>query len=154
MLFAGSIADNIALGRPGADRDGIRDAARIAGVAPVIERLPRGYDTPIGELGTLLSGGQRRCVAVARAALLGAPIVILDEPTVGLDPEATEEVAAAVAALGRGRTVILITHDMATIPDDRRVIVLEGGRVVADGPKRALVAAGAMARLRLAEPTA
>lgn len=154
MLFAGSIADNIALGRPEAGRAAIAEAARVAGVAPLIERLPRGYDTPVGELGTLLSGGQRRCVAVARAVLLDAPIVILDEPTVGLDPAATAEVSAAVAALGRGRTVILVTHDIATIPDDRRVILLAEGRVVADGPKRALVASGALAPPRLSERTA
>lgn len=138
LLFATSIAENIAYGRPDATADEVVRAAESAGLHPIISALPDGYETVVSERGSTLSGGQRQCVAIARAILKDAPIVVLDEPTAGLDNQASAMVMEALRRLMDGRTVVMITHDMGTIRDFDRVIVLDRGRIVDTGTHQAL----------------
>jgi ATP-binding cassette subfamily B protein len=129
-------------------RDEIEDAARLAAAHDFIMALPEGYDTVLAERGASLSGGQRQRLSIARAALRDAPILLLDEPTVGLDAESEAAVAAALWRLAQGRTTLLVTHDLAVAPQAERVVVLSGGGVVEDGPHDMLLAqGGAYARL-------
>jgi ABC-type multidrug transport system fused ATPase/permease subunit len=130
VLFASSIAENIAYARPEATLEEVRRAARRAGIDRVVAALPQGYDTILGERGGTLSGGQRQCVAIARAMMRNAPIVLLDEPTTGLDAEAASRVMTALERLVEGRTVIAISHHPAELRGIDRVIALAGGRVV------------------------
>jgi ATP-binding cassette subfamily C protein CydD len=109
-LFSGSAADNIALGQPGASREAIGRAAGLAGAAEFIDALPRGYDTPLGERGLRLSAGQRQRIALARAFLRDAPLLLLDEPTAHLDPAGAGLIASALDTELADRTVILISH--------------------------------------------
>lgn len=132
ILFGLTIAENIAFGKSDASEEEIRGAAKKAGIIDIIEALPEGFETPVGERGGLLSGGQRQCVAIARAILKNAPIVILDEPTTGLDPEAAESVLRALEQLKKNRTVIMITHDLRTARAADRIVVLENGHVAHD----------------------
>jgi ATP-binding cassette, subfamily B, bacterial len=133
VLFAMSISDNIAMGRPGARRADVVDAARRAGIHDVIAALPEGYDTVLGERGGTLSGGQRQCVAIARAMLRDAPIVLLDEPTTGLDPRSALLVTQALQQLMKGRTVLVVSHELHRLRDLDRIVVLDRGRLVQDG---------------------
>lgn len=145
-LFSGTVAENIAYGWA-TNRDAIADAAAAAGAAEFIERLPKGYDTPLGPRGLGLSSGQRQRIGIARTLLRDPAILILDEPTSGLDAESQAAVLAGLDALAVGRTTILITHspDVARTMD--RVLVLDGGRIVRDGPPvEALAVNGAGAR--------
>ena len=132
VLFATTIAENIAYGRPGATREQIERAARRARVHRIISRLPDGYDTQIGERGARLSGGQRQCIAIARAMIRNAPILIMDELTVGLDEESAAQVMKAVRKLMENRTVLVITHDPRNLEGLDRIVRLEYGRVVRD----------------------
>jgi thiol reductant ABC exporter CydD subunit len=129
-LFHGTVAENIRLARPDATHDEVAAAAGAAGATAFIEDLPDGLDTPIGEDGVRLSGGQRQRIAVARAFLRDADLVVLDEPTAHLDPDAEASVAAAVDRLGRGRTVVVISHRSAVVEGADVVIELDHGRVV------------------------
>lgn len=140
MLFAGTIRDNIAYGRPGATDAEIEAAARAAGIHAHIASLPGGYDAAVGERGVTLSGGQRQRLAIARALVRDAPIVLLDEPTTGLDAEAEAQVLAAMDRLLAGRTAVVIAHRLATVRRADRIVVLEGGRVVGDGTHDDLMA--------------
>ena len=133
VLFATTITENIAGGRTGASRDEVREAARRAGIHEVIMGLAEGYDTVLGERGGTLSGGERQCVAIARAILRDTPIVVLDEPTTGLDQRAAAVVLAALQRLMEGRTVLMISHDLHRLRDADRIIVLEKGRLVQEG---------------------
>jgi ATP-binding cassette subfamily B protein len=133
VLFATTVAENIAAGRAGADRASVEEAARRAGIHEVIASLSDGYDTILGERGGTLSGGQRQCVAIARAMLRDAPIVILDEPTTGLDQRAAAMVTEALQQLMTDRTVVLISHDLHRLRDMDRIVVLENGRLVQEG---------------------
>jgi len=133
VLFATTVAENIASGRPGAEREEIEQAAMSAGIHSVIAALPEGYDTILGERGGTLSGGQRQCVAIARAILRDAPIVVLDEPTTGLDQRAAGLVTEALQQLMEGRTVLMISHDLHRLRDADRIVVLENGRLVQEG---------------------
>ena len=133
MLFGTSIRENIAYGRLGAGEPAIVEAARIAHVHDFIASLPEGYDTVIGERGATLSGGQRQRIAVARAVLRDAPILILDEPTTGLDAESERAVLAALDRLMHGRTTFLITHRMSAVTSADWILVLERGRLVGQG---------------------
>ena len=128
-LFTGSAAANIALGQPAADREAIARAARLAGAADFIEALPDGYDTHLGERGLRLSAGQRQQIALARAFLRDAPLLLLDEPTAHLDPVSAGQVRRAVRTLMAGRTVIDVTHrgELAACAD--RVLALDHGRL-------------------------
>ncbi|MDQ1106345.1 ABC transporter ATP-binding protein [Nocardioides zeae] len=143
VLFATSIEENIAHGRPGATREEIEEAARIAGAHDFVEALPHGYATVVGERGATLSGGQRQRIAIARAAVRRAPVVVLDEALTGLDEGTEAEVLAALERLTAGRTTIVVTHDLAHARDCDRVVWLEGGEVVADGPPAAVLTPGA-----------
>ena len=133
VLFSTSIANNIAAGKTDATRDEIEDAARRAGIHHVIASLSEGYDTVPGERGGTLSGGQRQCVAIARAILRDAPIVILDEPTTGLDQRSAGMVTEALSHLMQNRTVLMITHDLDRLRDADRILVLDNGRLVQQG---------------------
>ncbi len=130
VLFACSIAENIAYGRRDATLEDVRRAARRAGIDRLVSRLPQGYDTIVGERGGTLSGGQRQCVAIARAMIRNAPLVLLDEPTTGLDANAAGQVMAALERLVEGRTVIAVSHHLTDLGALDRVIALEDGRVV------------------------
>jgi ABC-type multidrug transport system fused ATPase/permease subunit len=140
ILFATSVAENIGYGKPGAGRAEIVRAAEEAGIDPIISALPEGYDTVIGERGGTLSGGERQCVAIARAMIKDAPIVILDEPTTGLDTWSAAMVAAALRRLMEGRTVLLISHDLKHARDVDRVVVMDAGRIVDEGAHADLLA--------------
>jgi len=127
-LFGGSVADNIALGQPGASRAAIEEAAGLAGAAAFIESLPRGYDTPLGERAAELSAGQRQQLALARAFLRDAPLLLLDEPTAHLAPVAAAAIGDVIRGPLAGRTIILVTHRHPGICDASQVITLDGAR--------------------------
>jgi ATP-binding cassette subfamily B protein len=141
-LFHRSIAENIAYGRPGASQDEIEAAARKARAHDFIVRLPKGYDTLVGERGVKLSGGERQRVAIARALLADAPILIFDEATSSLDVETEVQVQAATEELMAGRTTIVIAHRLSTIRSADRILVFDGGRIVEEGRHGDLVAKG------------
>jgi ABC-type bacteriocin/lantibiotic exporter with double-glycine peptidase domain len=129
-LLPGTVADNIALGRPGASTAEIERAARLAGAHQFIDELPARYGTVVGAGGRGLSAGQRQRLGLARALLRGGGLLVLDEPTVHLDAAAARQVAVAVAALrAGGHTVVLITHDAALAATADRQVRLEGGRL-------------------------
>jgi subfamily B ATP-binding cassette protein MsbA len=155
LLLSGSIAENLRYGRPDATDAEVREAARLAFATEFIERLPGGYDTEIGERGLRLSGGEKQRLALARAFLKNAPILILDEPSSALDPESEALIKRALAQLLRGRTAVIIAHRLSTIEHADEVVVLDHGRVVERGPHQQLLtqqglyhryAAGGLAR--------
>jgi ATP-binding cassette subfamily B protein len=143
-IFAASAHENIAFGRPGATDAEIEQAAREALADEFIERLGRGYDTPVGERGVTLSGGQRQRVAIARAILRDAPILLLDEATSALDAESETLVQEALERLMRGRTTIVIAHRLATVLKADRILVMEAGRIVEEGTHKSLVKKGSI----------
>ncbi|MGA3153524.1 MAG: thiol reductant ABC exporter subunit CydD [Streptosporangiaceae bacterium] len=128
-LFAGTAAQNIALGRPGAGRPAVEQAAAAAGAAGFIEDLPAGYDTPLGERAARLSAGQRQRIALARAFLRDAPLLLLDEPTAHLDPQSAAGIRGAIETLMAGRTVILVTHAAGLVAGADQVLALDRGRL-------------------------
>jgi len=128
-LFAGSVEDNIRLARPDAPLDAVIRAAQQARADAFICALPDGYETQIGERGARLSGGQAQWIALARALLKDAPILILDEATSNLDPDTEADSRAAMRDLMQGRTALIIAHRLATVRDADRMVVLENGRV-------------------------
>ncbi|WP_280465680.1 ABC transporter ATP-binding protein [Nocardia brasiliensis] len=132
-LFDGTIEDNVRLGRPGADADAVRAAATAARLDEVIERLPEGWATQVGEGGALLSGGERQRVSIARALLKNAPIVLLDEVTSALDPVNEAAVHEGIERLLAGRTVVLVAHRLRTVQRADRIVFLDGGRIVEQG---------------------
>jgi ATP-binding cassette, subfamily B, bacterial len=142
LVIHGSVRDNIAFARPDATDDEVRRAAEAAGAADFIEALPDGYDTDVGERGRLLSGGQRQRVAIARALLADSPVVVLDEPSTGLDAEARAALMEPLRRLMRDRTTIVISHDLLTVREADEILVLDGGRVVERGTHAELVAGG------------
>lgn len=147
-LFHGSVIDNIRLGHTAADAQAIREAARRAHADDFIARLPQAYDTMLGDRGQGLSGGQLQRIALARAFLKDAPLLILDEPTASLDPESERLITDAVERLAEGRTVLTVAHRLETVRRADRILVLDGGRVVESGAHAQLVAAdGLYARL-------
>jgi ABC-type multidrug transport system fused ATPase/permease subunit len=142
FLFPMSAADNIAFGRPGATREEIIAAARAARAHEFIERLPQGYDTVLSEKGASLSGGQRQCIAIARAVLKDAPILILDEPTSALDARTEAQIFDALSHLMENRTTFIISHRLSTVRRADQIFALEGGRIVECGTHDALLARG------------
>jgi len=142
VLLSGSVAENIGYGIADATLADIEDAARMANAHGFIGALPEGYATLLGERGSTLSGGQRQRIAIARAFIRRAPILILDEPTTGLDAESAETVVSALRSLMRGRTTILISHDLGLIRCADRILVMSGGRIVEAGGHESLLHAG------------
>ena len=138
-IFAASVRDNIAFGRPGATDADIVAAARAAHAQEFIDKLPEGYDTLVGERGVTLSGGQRQRIAIARAILRDAPILLLDEATSALDAESEKLVQEALEGLMHGRTTLVIAHRLATVLKADRILVMDGGRIVEQGTHTALV---------------
>jgi ATP-binding cassette, subfamily B, bacterial len=139
LVFDGTIRENIAYGRPDAREKEILRAARAADAHEFIERLPEGYDTVIGQKGRLLSGGQRQRVAIARAMVRDAPVLILDEPTTGLDAASGEKVMTPLRRLMSGRTTIVISHDLSTAREATEILFLEDGRVAERGTHEELL---------------
>ena len=133
VLFAASVRENIAFGSPDASFTEIKEAAALANAHDFILGLPQGYETVLGERGATLSGGERQRIAIARAALRQAPIVILDEPTTGLDKENEQIVREALKRLTKGRTVFIIVHDLRLARDADRIFYLENGTVLEGG---------------------
>jgi ATP-binding cassette subfamily B protein len=146
VLFAGTIADNLRYGRLDATDDEIEHAARAAHAHEFIMRLPNGYQTEIAQAGGTLSGGERQRLSVARAILKNAPILILDEPTSSLDSISEEIVFAALRRLRAGRTTIVIAHRLSTVRDADRILVLDGGQIVAQGRHEELLKASPLYR--------
>lgn len=144
VLLTGSVADNIGYGVEDATREQIEAAARAANAHEFISELPDGYDTVLGERGSTLSGGQRQRIAIARAFIRATPVLVLDEPTTGLDGESTRLVIGALRTLMQGKTTIIISHDLALLRCADRLLVLDGGRVVEEGTHAELLAAGGM----------
>ena len=142
FLFGGTLRENIGYGRLGASDDEIMQAARQAQLGPMIETLPEGLDTLVGERGVMLSGGQKQRVAIARAFLKNPPILILDEATSALDSQTEREIQAALDALAVGRTTLVIAHRLGTIRNADRIVVMAGGRIVETGPHDRLIAQG------------
>jgi ATP-binding cassette subfamily B protein len=140
FLFSVSIRDNIAYGRPDAPLEEIRAAARAAGAERFIEHLPEGYDTVVGERGYTLSGGQRQRIAIARTLLVNPPILVLDDATSAVDVQVEQEIHEALKALMQGRTTLIVAHRLSTIGLADRVVLLDGGRIVADGSHTELMA--------------
>lgn len=139
FLFHGTVRENIAYGRPDACDDEIIAAARVAEAEEFILRLPRGYDTVVGERGQKLSGGQRQRLSIARAVLKDPPILVLDEATSAVDNDTEAAIQRSLGKLARGRTVLMIAHRLSTIVHAHQIVVLEGGRIIQQGTHEALI---------------
>jgi ATP-binding cassette subfamily C protein LapB len=140
-LVRGTIRENITFKDPSVDDAMIIEAARVAGVDLFVNRMPRGFDTGVGEGGAHLSGGQKQCVALARTVLLGEPILILDEPTNSMDNSTESEVRKRLREFTKDKTLILITHKAPMLELVDRLVVIEEGAVLMDGPKEKILAA-------------
>jgi len=142
FLFSGTVADNIRYGKPGAPLAEVEAAAAAVGADAVIRRLPKGYDTEVGERGALLSAGERQLVSFARAWIADPALLILDEATSNLDAASEARIGEALHVLRQGRTTIVIAHRLSTVAQADQVGVIEGGRLVEAGPPGRLLAAG------------
>lgn len=143
-LFYGSVLENIRLACPGASLEDVERAAELAGAADFIRRLPKGYETQIGERGARLSGGEAQRVAIARAFLKDAPVLVMDEPTSSLDPESERLIRTALERLARGRTVLVIAHRLNTVYGADRIAVLDDGRLAETGTHPELLRRGGL----------
>ena len=144
VLFQGSVWQNIAYGKPGASRAEIMKAAELANASEFIEKMPEGYDTLVGERGVSLSGGQRQRIAIARAVIRNTPILILDEPSSGLDAESEKLVFEALDRLMKGKTSIVIAHRLSTIRSADVIFVVQDGKLVESGKHDELAASGGL----------
>lgn len=151
VLFSGTIAENIGLGRIGASRDEVIAAAKLAYAHDFVTQLPHGYETQVGERGAQLSGGQKQRISIARAFLKNAPVLILDEATAALDSESESRVQEALGELAKGRTTFIIAHRFSTIRIADRILVFDGGRIVGDGTFEELKASHAIFQNLLAK---
>lgn len=140
QLFDGTVLDNVRIGRPGASDEEVMAACRDAYCGAFVQRLPQGYHSRIGENGQRLSGGERQRLSIARALLKDAPLLLLDEATASVDPQARHEIEQALARLARGRTVIMIAHRLRTVRHADQILVLDAGRIVERGRHAALLA--------------
>ena len=139
FLFRCSLLENIRLGNPQATDEEVRAAARAAQCEEFISKLPLGYDTPAGEAGKRLSGGEKQRIAIARMMLKNAPIVILDEATAFTDPENEDKIQRSIAALTKGKTLLVIAHRLSTIKNADNIVVLQNGRIAAEGTQAQLL---------------
>jgi len=144
LLFGGSIRENIRYGRLGASDEEVEQAARAANAHDFVSALPQGYDTRLGERGALLSGGERQRLAVARAFLKDAPILVLDEPTSSIDSKTEAVILDALARLIRGRTTFMVAHRLSTIRDADLILVVDGGQIAERGTHAELLARGGL----------
>ena len=144
LVFDGTVRENIAYGRPEADDEQIVAAAVAADAHGFILGLPDGYETTVGQKGRLLSGGQRQRIAIARAMIRDAPVLILDEPTAGIDSEAARRIVAPLRRLMADRATIVVSHNLLTVRDADSIAVLDGGRIVENGTHDDLIAAGGL----------
>jgi ATP-binding cassette subfamily B protein len=139
-IFDATVRENIAMARPGATDEEITGAARAAEAHEFIEKLPEGYETQLGEAGATLSGGQKRRLAIARAILRNAPVVVLDEPTAGLDAASERRVVEALDRLTAGKTTLVVTHQLSTVANADRIVVMDNGVVADEGTHNELLA--------------
>jgi len=139
VLFNDTIAYNIQYGRPSASMDEVRTAADHAQIGGFIERLPKGYDTPVGERGLKLSGGEKQRVAIARTILKGPPILILDEATSALDTKTEQDIKQALDLVSRNRTTLVIAHRLSTVVNADEIIVLRDGLIAERGTHQMLL---------------
>ncbi len=146
-LFYGTLRDNITFGLPYADDSAVVAAAELAGMSSFINRHPRGFDMPVGERGESLSGGQRQGIGIARAVLHNAPILLLDEPTSAMDFSTEAQITHHITQFAANKTVVLVTHRTSLLSMVSRVIVIDGGRIVADGPRDRIMEALASGRI-------
>jgi ATP-binding cassette subfamily B protein len=144
VIFADTARENIRFGRPDASDEEVEAAARAAAAHEFLMALPQGYDSQVGERGVMLSGGQKQRIAIARAILRDAPVLLLDEATSALDAESERLVQRAVDRLATGRTTLIVAHRLATVKKADRILVFEGGRIVAEGSHEDLVAGGGL----------
>jgi ATP-binding cassette subfamily B protein len=158
VIFSSSVSENIRFGRPEASEAEIMAAAKAARVDEFATRLPQGYETLLGERGVMLSGGQRQRIAIARALLSNAPILLLDEATSALDAESEALVQEALQYLSKGRTMLVIAHRLATVRNADRILVLDQGRLAAEGHHGLLVETSPLyarlAKLQFSVPSA
>jgi ATP-binding cassette subfamily C protein LapB len=148
-LFYGSVRENLTMGIPNAEDEAILRAARLAGVTDFVNRHPMGFDMPVGEGGNWLSGGQRQSVALARALLLDAPVLLLDEPTGAMDSGTEELIKRGLLEAMPGKTLVLVTHRASLLELVDRIVVMDNGRVAADGPKEQVVDALRCGRIKM-----
>jgi ATP-binding cassette, subfamily B, bacterial len=139
VIFSGSVLDNIRFGTPKASREDAMAAAKAARVDEFAKKLPQGFDTEVGERGITLSGGQRQRIAIARAILRDAPILLLDEATSSLDAESESLIQEALEKLTANRTTLVVAHRLATVRNADRILVFDGGKLVAQGTHAQLV---------------
>ena len=158
VIFSGSVLDNIRFGKPEASEAEVRAAAQAARVDEFAGKLPKGYDTEVGERGVTLSGGQRQRIAIARAILRNTPILLLDEATSALDSESEAYIQEALEKLTANRTTLVIAHRLATVRNADRILVLDGGRLVAQGTHAQLIKKNPLyarlAKLQFSAPSA
>ena len=147
VLFRGTVRENLVIGAPQAEDPAVLQAAKQSGVEEFVAQHPMGYDLPVGERGEGLSGGQRQALALARALLLDPPILILDEPTSAMDNRSEEMLKTNLTAIAADKTLLLITHRSSLLTLVDRLLVMDGGRLVADGPKQAVLDAIADGRI-------
>jgi ATP-binding cassette subfamily C protein LapB len=141
MLFYGSLRDNLTISSPTADDAAVLRAAQVGGILEFVNSHPRGFDLTVGERGESLSGGQRQAVAIARAAINDPPILMMDEPTGSMDHSSEEEIKQQLRTFAAGKTLIVVTHRTSLLDLVDRIIVIDAGKVVADGPKAQVVEA-------------
>jgi len=139
VLLRGTVGENIAFGRPDATEERIVRAAELANADEFIRRMPKGYDSMIGDRGATLSGGQRQRIGIARALIRDNPILILDEPTAALDAESEELVIDTLERLMKGRTVIAVAHRLSTLRNADKIVVIKDGVVAENGSHRQLL---------------
>ncbi|MGE5622984.1 MAG: ATP-binding cassette domain-containing protein, partial [Bacillota bacterium] len=141
LLFYGTLRENITIRAPYADDSAMIAAAELAGLSEFVNRHPDGFDMIVGERGESLSGGQRQGVAIARAALLDPPVLLLDEPTSSMDFSSEVQIKERIRAYAQHKTMVIVTHRSTLMDLAERIIVMDDGRIVADGPRDKVVAA-------------
>jgi ATP-binding cassette subfamily C protein LapB len=149
VLFSGSVRDNIVFGAPHADDDAVLRAADLAGVSEFVNQHPSGFDLSVGERGNELSGGQRQSVVVARSLLFDPPIMLMDEPTNSMDNSTEERLKKKLEPVLKDKTVLLVSHRASLLDLVDRIIIIDHGRIIADGPKEKVREALRQGKLRV-----